>query len=365
MKIAVLTSLGLGLSALFSFSPSVSAAKTQRKEVRAMSSSELDAYFSALWSYKTSGRKDSRGYFETYDSLVAHHAIAATNVTGDKAHQYAGFIVWHAVFVKELEQALQSIDPTVAVPYWDWTIDAKLADPRTSDVFTDAYFGSSSPSLSDNYNVVDGPLLGWEVSTSPSSYGFTSYNKKTGYMRNANNYNPSPYLTRYVGGGKAGTLPTSTQYNSCVSSTSYSNFANCVWGTVGSMSGQSVVHGTVHGWVGGMFTSTSGSAMGDMMDPITSPNDPLFFSHHGNLDRMYWEYRAKTGDALATESDPCGGFYGKEVTTPQPEGHDLNDVLSPSFFAFRSLEEIDTLGPLTIAEACYFLQTDNYDVEYV
>lgn len=89
------------------------------------------------------------------------------------------------------------------------------------------------------------------------------------------------------------------------------------------------------------------------MDPITSPNDPLFFSHHANLERLYYKWRQQTGDALASSSDPCGSYYGSYVTKPQPSGHNLEDVFYPYFYAFGSTE------PLTVSGACTYLQTAN------
>lgn len=32
----------------------------------------------------------------------------------------------------QMEQALQTVDADVSVPYWDWTVDASLLDPAQS-----------------------------------------------------------------------------------------------------------------------------------------------------------------------------------------------------------------------------------------
>lgn len=132
-----------------------------------MTSDELDAYFDALWIYKTSGRQDGLEYLETYDDAVAQHALAAANTTVDQAHQYAAFVVWHSVYVREVEIALQSIDPTVFIPYWDWTLDSTTT-PAQSVLFTSDYFGSSSSEIP--YEVIDGRMAYWNVSSSPLDY---------------------------------------------------------------------------------------------------------------------------------------------------------------------------------------------------
>ena len=63
---------------------------------------------------------------------------------------------------------------------------------------------------------------------------------------------------------------------------------------------QSLLHSGVHVWVGGHWTAKSpawgtATAVGDMLDIFTSPNDPLFFSHHANLDRLYYYWRQHIG----------------------------------------------------------------------
>jgi hypothetical protein len=102
-----------------------------RKEVRQMSTQELEDYFDAVWTMKETGRQDGRGYLVYYDDFVAQHALAASNTTMDQAHLYAGFTVWHSLLVYEFELALRSISPNVSIPYWDWTIDEATGDQAT------------------------------------------------------------------------------------------------------------------------------------------------------------------------------------------------------------------------------------------
>jgi tyrosinase len=46
------------------------------------------------------------------------------------------------------------------------------------------------------------------------------------------------------------------------------------------------VHGSVHIWVGGT-----------MSDPSTSPADPIFWVHHANLDRLWWQWHSMPANA--------------------------------------------------------------------
>jgi tyrosinase len=70
------------------------------------------------------------------------------------------------------------------------------------------------------------------------------------------------------------------------------------------------MHNKVHLWVGGA------------MAPISSPNDPIFFLHHCNVDRLWAEWQ------LANPGVP----YIPDGSTPAltgPEGHNLNDAMHP------------------------------------
>ena len=56
--------------------------------------------------------------------LVKEHLHGAADKECDHWHDDAGFFVHHMGFTLELEQSLQSVDPSVAMPYWDYTADA-------------------------------------------------------------------------------------------------------------------------------------------------------------------------------------------------------------------------------------------------
>eukprot|EP01036_Dinobryon_divergens_P028190 gene28190-37093_t len=341
---------------------------TVRKEIRELSSAELDRYFKALWEYKNHGRRDGRPYFRNYYALVAHHAKATANSTVDQCHQHAAFVIWHSLYVRELEIALQSIDPLVAVPYWDWTIDAELPDPKKSPIFSSEYFGSSDPER--HHEVWNSRMSNWTVCRQPRLY--IDWESPAGLMRGSGNFNSAKVINRWIG-QKGTALPERTMVEKCVlQPTSYNNFWTCVWGRPG-LYQQSVLHAGVHVWAGGYWTvkdindtlSAGAPAMGDMLDVFTSPQDPLFFSHHANLDRIFYFWRKRIGDSLATAEDPCGIFYGNDTHYPQPPGHNLNDHFSPPFYTYRAnLSEIHSKGPMTLKEACRYLYTSRLPYTY-
>lgn len=87
------------------------------------------------------------------------------------------------------------------------------------------------------------------------------------------------------------------------------------------------MHNTVHTWVGGIITpSPKGPRVfGTMTVPLASPNDPVFFLHHANIDRLWaeWQqvhgynsYRPRKGYALNNRDDRMRPFesFGIRVT---------------------------------------------------
>lgn len=135
-------------------------------------------------------------------------------------------------------------------------------------------------------------------------------------------------------------------------------------GTYGSYGKASLLHAGVHLFAGGTWNDTERTILGDFYDANTSPNDPLWWSHHANLDRLWWQWKKEKGDALATDDDYCGNYYGGETVYPQPVGHNLWQKFYPEFYAFRSIDEISALGGLTINEACYYFNTERMPYTY-
>ncbi|CAN0446106.1 unnamed protein product, partial [Discosporangium mesarthrocarpum] len=64
----------------------------------------------------------------------------------DHWHQGPGFVTSHMGLTLMYEQALQSVNPAVSVPYWDFTLESTFysdQDWRSSGVFSDDWFGSA------------------------------------------------------------------------------------------------------------------------------------------------------------------------------------------------------------------------------
>lgn len=104
---------------------------TTRKEIRSLLPDELLALRSAMLKYQdTSG---SGGYVE----LAGYHWIPKRFCQ----HGYPLFLPWHRIYLSTYEKALQAIDSTVSLPYWNWTSPDSLQHgipaAFTDDTFTD------------------------------------------------------------------------------------------------------------------------------------------------------------------------------------------------------------------------------------
>ena len=257
-----------------------------RKNAVTLTAQERDKFVNAVTQLKNRRRDGST--ISVYDEFVALHLGVIDlfrNGTGieDGAHLNAGFLPWHRQYILLFEQALQSVDPDVSLPYWDWTDHADTRDV----LFTDAFMGPDG-----GPNGIGGGAL------------------VSGHFSEAGGWLVVPELhVSSWGGGSSGTsliremqpvsnLPRQEDVDLALNQTSYTGF----WPTLES----SPLHNWGHIWVGGTMLMMS------------SPNDPIFFLHHCNVDRIWaqWQDNEHAGSA----------FY---APPGQPFGHNLNDAMWP------------------------------------
>ncbi|OSX70002.1 hypothetical protein BU14_0957s0001 [Porphyra umbilicalis] len=187
-------------------------------EIRDLSATERTAFTTALRTFTTRARLNN---FTTI-----HSANAA------EAHGGSAFLPWHRYFLIELEDALRSIDPSVVLPYWDWSLDA--ADPAVSPVWSTNLLGGATPGAC----IPDGPF--------------------------ANSKRRSNTHTAVRRGFTARTTT--------------------AWRRVG------FAHGGPHVAIGGADLSSN---FGDMFFISQSPQDPAFFLHHAYVDKVWADRQAR------------------------------------------------------------------------
>ncbi|MFF1510915.1 tyrosinase family protein [Streptomyces sp. NPDC058326] len=228
---------------------------TVRKNQATLTADEKRRFVNALLELKRSGR---------YDTFVTTHNafIMGDTDTGDRVgHRSPSFLPWHRRFLIEFEEALRSVDPTVTLPYWDWTVDRT----SRSSLWAPDFLGGTGRARDGQ--VTDGP-----------------------FARSANRWaitvrvDGRDYLRRDLGAGGR-QLPTRAEVDSVLAMETYDTapwnsssdgFRNHLEGWRGVN-----LHNRVHVWVGGQ------------MGTGVSPNDPVFWLHHAFVDKLWADWQAR------------------------------------------------------------------------
>lgn len=270
-----------------------------RKEIRSLTSQEKSDFVEAVLALKANG---------IYDQFVLWHAQAAMTPApapgegqGDAnwrsaAHRGPAFLPWHREFIFRFEKELQKCVPGIALPYWDWTIDASLPDPLASPVWADDFMGGNGDP-NDNDFVKTG-LFRYDPND-PNTWRVVDMegNPGEGLRRQFATFVPTLPFNRDVLYALS-VVPYDTPSWNVLSAPS---FRNVIEGWVIAPA----LHNRVHVWVGG-----------DMLFH-TSPNDPVFFLNHCNEDRIW---------AIWQNIHP-GEPYVPYRTGPR--GHNLYDAMPP------------------------------------
>lgn len=244
----------------------------------------------------------------TYDIFVIWHHVAMSTFTPpsqqdrNAAHRGPVFAPWHRFMLRQLELNLQRVlnDNNFGLPYWDWAADGQLsaARQRRSAVWAaNCMGGSGSP-------VTTGPFA--FAAGNPNSFRIRIEAGVNGQLRQVNRG------LRRAFGANTSTLPTksdtadalaTTPYDEDPWDTSSNGFRNLLEGWQTPPAG---MHNRVHVWVGG-----------DML-PSTSPNDPVFYLNHCNVDRVWEAWMNRNGRTyVPPQSAPA--FL---------KGHRINDEMN-------------------------------------
>ena len=229
-----------------------------------------------------------------YDDFVEVHLNAMNVMMMNQpswAHQGPVFGPWHRVLLRQFELELQKIDSNVTVPYWDWTRGNSRS--RTSSLWRNDFLGPDGR--------ISGPQVG-KVMTGP--FAFDNGNWP---IRVKDRSGDPDYLVRRLGrAADARALPTAGAVNAALAVVPYDT---APWedslrdpNDPSEWRGFRIqleipLHNLVHRWVGG-----------NMVD-MSSPNDPVFWLHHCNIDRLWAEWQARHSDEdayLPEDGAPTG-----------------------------------------------------------
>lgn len=214
------------------------------------------------------------------------------------------FLPWHRMYVAYFEAELRKIDSTVSLPYWDWTSAESLQ--------TGLAPAHSDPEFFDNAQMPN-PLFSGPIED-----------------RSRNTERRCKPIGRLADYSRAVAL-------AYIKSTDYSTFNLHI----------AAPHASIHTWVSGHMGNAERAAY-----------DPLFWSHHANVDRQWalWQYR-HPGDVVPVLNEPLPGFPGKhvrDVINYMELGYTYEDLQAGGPGLFAQLQQLDNLQhdlpKLTIVE---------------
>lgn len=229
---------------------------------------------------------------DTYDTYIDRHAKAMEwkSISGaqlNAAHMGPAFLPWHRKFIWDFEKDLQAAigDPTFGLPYYDWTDGLGTSSPIWG---TDLLGGAGNP-VSGNFS----PLR-WQTVDAQG-------NPTSGLVRTLGTQSRFPI----------GPLPTlrdvqRLMYRSVYDRQPYNDQATGPMRNALEGFDPPGMHNRVHGWVGGQMSHV----------PISS-NDPAFFLHHCNVDRIWAQWQ------ITYPRSPY------EPVSGGPTGHNLHDPMYP------------------------------------
>ena len=119
---------------------------TVRKNQAALTTDEKRRFVDAVLELKRSGRYDA--FVTTHNAFI----LGDTDHGERTGHRSPSFLPWHRRFLLEFERALQEVDASVALPYWDWTADRS----QRSSLWAPDFLGGTGRSLDGQ--VMDGPF---------------------------------------------------------------------------------------------------------------------------------------------------------------------------------------------------------------
>lgn len=310
-----------------------------RKSVRALSDAEKTEFVDAVLALKS--EFSGLDGLSTYNKYVLWHQMAMwqrSSLGGDtpgtrrnSAHRGPAFLPWHREFLYRFEKDLQRVsgNSDMGLPYWDWEVDGDMpvADQPNQPVW-DLVGGTGvavDVGLPEPIFVVADPPFGIPIADLSNPDTFSPDNPLLTLTAREEIVNGKVRVTllRSVLMRRLGqnadwpALPTSAEVQAALEVDAYdafpwneasdntASFRNILEGWPGTTGMPIGLHNRVHVWIGGS------------MGPGTSPNDPIFFLHHANVDRIWalWE--------------PSGGNNAYEPVVGGPFGHSLSDSMYP------------------------------------
>lgn len=331
-----------------------------RKDVRDLAPAEKSAFVQALIDLKNAPSQiaaaQADGGQGRYDDYVWMHK----QVLGG-AHNAPAFLPWHREYLYQFERDLQTVsgNPSITIPYWDWTKARMPGDPGWP--FTSDFLGGLGTSASDSRVTTS------RFATDPADPMATEWRIN---VRDAETEN---FLKRRGAPEEFG-LPQAAWASTAMDIGVYDVAPFIVPDGLSDAEFQAllfasfrkflefVLHNGPHPWVGtqGQFGPGNVILNAPLVGSMTwqaSPNDPAFWLHHCNVDRLWaiWQQRynypgyvPQAGgpamqdgpDVMAVFNDPSYFSFPQHTTPNSNEDHK-----ALGYLFYSDLPEISPVSP--------------------
>lgn len=265
-----------------------------------------------------------------YDAFVLWHQ----RMYGSGHHAGPMFLPWHRMMLKAFEDEMLKIDPSVTLPYWDFTEDRE----PTSYVWQNEFMGGNGD-LNDFGIVKTGP------------FGCSQDAGRTNVHSNFFPETPQRCIRRNLG-TLSQALPTREEIQRAMAISTYDSppwnefsdpsrsFRNSIEGWMNcssrvtnfpNCSGEQNIHNRVHRWIGGRTDGIFGTMFLD-----TSPNDPIFYLLHAYIDKIWEEWMNSHGRVYVPESGlNHGQNLNDEMHTIGSQAYTIRNVLNIRDLEYR------------------------------
>ncbi|KAJ9070419.1 hypothetical protein DSO57_1008160 [Entomophthora muscae] len=237
-----------------------------RVEIRDMQASDRLAYFDAI---KALAANRTQGQSE-YDRIVKIHVLNAHNV-----HKTPLFLAWHRHYLHHFQMKLFELNSSIVIPYWDTGMDSQK--PEESEIFTQDYYGGTGNEILDHC-LANGQFTSMRVTVEDQ--------QPNGTFRRC-------IRRQFDGKTKISSFFSSDLISPIIRNNNFTEFTSQI--EIGP-------HAPPHNNIGGQRGH---------MGRMSSPNDPIFWIHHANVDYWYAQWQDSFGKdnyIPGKENDPLPHF---------------------------------------------------------
>lgn len=300
-------------------------------------------------------------------------------------HGWEEFLTWHRLYLYYFEQHMQDVDPSVTLPYWDWTdsqdgsdqadVQASILDMRstqpldngiipipyrcwiTEDAITNlkATGKVSASDLQKLTTIIFDSTRQNETTYNSGNRLFAAARILYGQNADSDNailaelqrVNPLWHRFRWPGGNQSlifEAYPTPNDIDNILKIQNFFAFgsgpsSHHFFGALEN------IHNLLHNFSGGANPAFNAHQpnnpnepqSGDMVSPGTTAFDPIFWGHHSNVDRLWWEW---------------------QILHPNANPDNLTAILPPWTMNVGETLNVATLGYEYIKSA-HLYETDN------